>query len=82
MEFYTKHQTLRSTQADAEIGNRMYLFKNTTTLRLTYQIEMLAFTAKAKDMKLIIRLPKKAKIHQTLREFILESDGIIKIERT
>jgi hypothetical protein len=83
MDFsYTKHQTPRGARPDAEVGDKIYVIKNTLQLRLTYQIKMLAYMAKIKNKKLIIRLPKDAKIHTSLKEFVSSMNGIIKIERT
>ena len=80
--FYTKHQTPRGARADAEIGDKVYLIKNASELRLTYQIKMLAYMAQTRGQKLIIRLPKAAKVHESLRMFMHSVNGLIKIERT
>ena len=82
MEFYTKHQTLRGTKPDAEIGNKIYLIKNVSQLRLTYQIRMLTYMAQTRGMRLAIRIPKSTVIHQSLLEFVLETNDIIIFERT
>ena len=42
---------------DAEAFNRMYLIKNVSRLRATYQIRLLAFRAVEKKMQLILRVP-------------------------
>ena len=82
MEFYTKHQTLRGAKPDAEIGDKIYLIKNVSQLRLTYQIRMLAYVAQIRDIKLVIRIPKNAVIHQSLLEFAIETNGLLNFERT
>jgi hypothetical protein len=83
MEFsYTKHQTLRSARADAEVGDKLYLIKSVSQLRLTYQIKMLTYMAQTRNKKLIIRLPKASKVHESLKTFVRDMDGLIKIERT
>jgi hypothetical protein len=79
---YTKHQTPRGARPDADIGNKLYLLKNVSELRLTYQIRLLAYSAHSKSKKLVIRLPKQAKVHASLRDFIRDSDGLVSIERT
>lgn len=79
--FYTKHQTPRGAKPDAEVGDKLYLLKNVSSLRLTYQIRLLAFMAHTCRKKLIIQLPKGAKIHEPLRNFVRDSGGLIKIER-
>ena len=83
MEFlYTKHQMPRGARADAEVGDKVYLIKNVSELRLTYQIKMLTYMSQTRNKKLIIRLPKAAKIHESLREFVRGVNGLIKIEWT
>lgn len=83
MEFsYTKHQTVRGAKADAEVGDKVYLIKGASQLRLTYQIKMLTYMARTRNMKLIIQLPKAAKVHDSLKEFVRSMNGLIKIERT
>ena len=83
MDFvYTKHQTPRGARPDAEVGDKVYLIKNTFQLRLTYQIKILTYMAETKNKKLIIRLPKDAKIHVSLKDFVSSMAGLIKIERT
>jgi hypothetical protein len=83
MDFsYTRHQTPRGAKADAEIGNKLYLIKSTSELRLTYQIRMLTFMAQTRGMQLIIKLPKKARVHRVLKEFVRNMGELIRIERT
>ena len=82
LEFaYTKHQTPRGARPDAEGRDVLYLFKNVSEMRLTYQIKLLAFMAQDKNKRLIIRLPASAKIHPTLRDYVREFGRIMKIER-
>ncbi|MBB6249426.1 hypothetical protein HDE80_004512 [Rhodanobacter sp. A1T4] len=59
MEFKaTKHQVARSAMPDAEAFNRMYLVKNVSRLRATYQIRLLAFKAVDKGIQLVLRVPE------------------------
>lgn len=82
MEFsYTKHQTPRGSKPDAEVGEKLYLIKSVSGLRLTYQIKVLAFMAHGRGKKLIIQLPKGAKVHESLRAFVRDSEGLVRIER-
>ena len=82
MEFsYTKHQTPRGAKADAEVGDKVYLIKNVSQLRLTYQIKMLTYMVRTRNKKLIIQLPKAAKVHESLKVFVRSMNGLIKIER-
>ncbi|GGA15871.1 hypothetical protein GCM10011408_42290 [Dyella caseinilytica] len=55
---------------DAEAFNRMYLIKNVTRLRSTYQIRLLAFRAVEKGMQLILRVPEACVFDDSLNELI------------
>ena len=79
--FYTGNQTPRGAKADAEVGDKVYLIKNALQLRLTYQIRMLAYMAQTRKKKLIVQLPREAKVHESLKEFVRDMAGLIKIER-
>ena len=65
---YTKHQVARGAIADAESGDTLYLLKNVSELRATYQIRLLAFRAVKEGKRLVIRLPSSARIYPSLRE--------------
>lgn len=83
MEFtYTRHQTPRGALPDAEVGDKLYIIKNVSHLRLTYQIRVLTYMAQSRGKKFIVRLPKDAKLHSSLREFVKNFSAVIKIERT
>jgi hypothetical protein len=77
---YTKHQTARGARADAEVGDKLYLIKNVSELRLTYQIRLLAYAAQSNNKRLVIRLPKQARVHKSLSDFVREFDSV-RIER-
>lgn len=82
MDFiYTKHQTPRGAKPDDEVGIQIYLIKNVSMLRLTYQIKMLAYMANIKNKQFVIQLPKEAKIHASLKDFIREYSKFVKVER-
>lgn len=51
---------------DAEAFNKMYLIKNVSKLRATYQIRLLAFRAVDKGTKLILRVPVSCEFDLTL----------------
>ena len=72
---------MRGALADAETGSLIYLFKNVSELRLTYQIRLLAFRAKNENKKLIIRIPKECRIHSLLSEFSKSLGRVMRIER-
>jgi hypothetical protein len=78
---YTRHQTPRSARPDAEVAEKMYLIKNVSELRLTYQIRMLAYIAETRGKTLIIDLPKGAKVHESLRDFVAETGRRVKSKR-
>lgn len=66
---------------DAEVGNKLYLIKNVGQMQLTYQIKMLAYLARNQGKKVVVQLPKQAVVHPSLREFVRNSGGLVKIER-
>lgn len=78
---YTKHQVARGARADAERNDGLYLFKNVSLLRLTYQIQLLVFRAKDTGRKLVIRIPANCKLHSSLRDFQTEHSKVIRIEK-
>lgn len=79
---YTKHQTARGTRPDFEKYDTFYLVKNVSELRATYQIRLLAYRGSIERKKLVILLPKAAKLHLSLRALRREYGSLIKIERT
>ncbi len=78
---YTKHQVARGARADGEDHSFLYLIKNVSMLRLTYQIRLLTFRAFDTRRKLIIRIPEASKVHSTLHEFQKQHSKVIRIER-
>ena len=74
MQFkYTPHQVPRGTRPDAETADKIYLFKNVSTLRATYQIKLLAFKAIDSGKKLILKVPKSCHFHDSLKDLIKEN---------
>jgi hypothetical protein len=78
---YTRHQTPRGTRADAEKGDKLYLFKNVSRLHATYQIRLLAFRAHKEGKKLIIRVPKNCSKEESLEEFLRANGHLVILER-
>ncbi len=78
---YTRHQTPRGARADAEQGNRIYLFKNVSKLHATYQIRLLAYRASKEGKKLIIQVPKHSEREDSLKEFMKANPGLVVFER-
>lgn len=79
---YTSHQVARGTKADAESHDKFYLIKNVTELRATYQIRLLTYRASSEGKNLVLRIPKGARVHASLRALRRECGSLIKIERT
>jgi hypothetical protein len=78
---YTRHQMARGSRPDAVSGATAYLFKNVSELRLTYQIRLLTFVAGERGSRLVIRLPKSARLSRGLRGFVKSNSGVLTIER-
>jgi len=78
---YTMYQTARGARPDAEVNGKLYLIKNVSEMRLTYQIKILAYFAELRGKKLIVQLPFKAKVHSSLRRFVRSHAELVKIER-
>jgi hypothetical protein len=77
----TKHQVARGTRPDAERNDALFLVKNVSSLRLTYQIRLLTYRALELRKKLRIRVPKHCTIQPSLANFQKEHSGLVKIER-
>lgn len=78
---YTRHQVARGARADAERNDTIFLLKNVSSLRLTYQIRLLAFRAEETGRKLVIRIPANCKLHLSLRDFQKENSKFVRIEK-
>lgn len=78
---YTSYQVPRSARADAEDNKTFYLFKNVTSLRLTYQIRVLTFMARDHGRKFVIRVPTNCEVAFTLKAFQKEHSEIVRIEK-
>jgi hypothetical protein len=78
---YTRHQTPRGSVPDADNAKGLYLLKNVSEMRLTYQIKLLAYMAHTTGKKLHIRLPSTANVHPKLLDYVREHGGLIRIER-
>jgi hypothetical protein len=72
---------LRGARADAIDGTTSYLFKSVSVLNATYQIRLLAFRAKCDGGRLVIRVPRDARIGESLRRLAQDSAGVIVIEK-
>jgi hypothetical protein len=76
----TRYQVARSAMPDAESFNRMYLIKNVSRLRATYQIRLLAFRAVDKGMQLVLRVPNACIFDDSLNELMKKCGKAVKRE--
>ncbi len=67
---YTRHQVPRSSRPDAETIDRVYLIKNVSTLRATYQVRLLVFKAVESNKRLILKVPNACEFHTSLKDLI------------
>lgn len=73
----TKHQVPRGTRPDSEKFNRLYLVKNVSTLRATYQIRLLTFRAASEGLKVVLKVPKACVFHPSLLDLIKNTGAVI-----
>ena len=66
----TRYQVPRGARADAEDNQNLYLIKNVGRMRLTYQVRVLAARAIDEGRRLVIVLPRGARVSGPLRAFI------------
>ena len=78
---YTQHQCPRGSRPDADVDGKLYLIKKVTEMRLTYQVKMLTYSAQRSGKVCVIRLPQRAVLNESLKEFVQNSNGLLKIER-
>jgi len=77
----TKHQVARGAFPDAQNQDKIYLFKNVSTLRATYQVRLLTYLAAETGKKLIIDVPPHFKPHPSLSQLTREFPKAIIIEK-
>lgn len=78
--FYTSHQAARGAKPDGEVLNTMYLIKSVSVLRATYQIRLLAFHAKARGKKLVLRVPAACIFAPDLKALLHKCGGVVQRE--
>lgn len=78
----TKHQVARGAFPDAQTHDKIYLFKNVSTLRATYQVRLLTYLASEAGRKLVINVPAHFKAHPSLSRLAQEFSKTIRIEKT
>jgi hypothetical protein len=77
---YTRHQVPRGSRPDAETCDKIYLIKNVSILRATYQIKVLAFKATESRKKLILKVPTHCRFQDSLKELLKATGRVIKRE--
>lgn len=83
MEFeMTTRQVARGARPDAEVDNRMYLIKNVSELRATYQIRLLLYRAVQTGSKLVLDVPKACKFSESLKSLIKEHRRNLEVIRS
>jgi len=84
MEFkQTSHQVARGSRPDAEAPDgRLFLFKNVSELRATYQIRLLAYLAVKEGRELVIKVPQGCKVHSSLQELTKQYCSNVTIAKT
>lgn len=78
---FTRHQVPRGTRPDAETHDRLYLLKNVSLLRATYQVRCLLERAQQTGKKLALRIPKTCKLGRDLVALRREHPKAIVVER-
>jgi hypothetical protein len=61
---------LRAVRPDAEGPNRVFLIKNVPFLRATYQIRLLAFLARQRCKRLVLRVPRRCRFDPELSAMV------------
>lgn len=77
----TRHQVARGALADLETSSRIYLLKNVSMLRATYQVRLLLYKAVQTGKKLVLRIPRACKLAPELAELRREHRSSILVER-
>ena len=80
MQFYTQYQVPRGSRPDVETIDKIYLIKNVSTLRATYQVKLLIFKAINSRKKLVLKVPARCKFHSSLKTLIKLNGKVIKRE--
>jgi hypothetical protein len=73
----TTHQVPRSTMADAEKFNRLYLIKNVKKLRATYQIRMLTYRAVNEGLTLVLKVPFSCEFQPSLLRLVKKTGSVV-----
>jgi hypothetical protein len=77
----TKRHVARGARPDAEVNNKMYLIKNVSELRATYQIRLLLYRAVQEGMKLVVDVPKSCELSDPLKGLVKEYRRNLEVTR-
>lgn len=77
----TKRHVARGARPDAEANNRMYLIKNVSELRPTYQIRLLLYRAVQEGTKLVLDVPKACQLSDGLKALVRENRRNLEVTR-
>jgi len=78
----TKRHVARGARPDAEVNNRMYLIKNVSSLRATYQVRLLLYRATQEGAKLVLDVPEACVLSSPLKALIKENRRHIEVVRS
>lgn len=78
----TKRHVARGARPDAVMNNRLYLIKNVSGLRATYQIRLLLYRAVQEGMKLVLDVPKACRLSDDLKALASEHRRNLEITRS
>lgn len=77
----TSGQVPRGARPDAVRNNQLYLIKKVDRLRCTYQIRVLTALAEHAGQRLVVVVPKGARLTPDLTQFVRDHRSSITIER-
>jgi hypothetical protein len=70
----------RGSRPDAATASALYLIKNVSRLRATYQVRLLAYAAREQGRQLVLVVPQSCQFEPGLRELIESHPGLIRRE--
>lgn len=74
-------QKTRGTRADAETVDKIYIIKNVSELRATYQIRLLLFKAVKHNKQLVFIVPEKCTFLPDLKDLISSHEDNVTVEK-
>ncbi len=78
---FTRHQVPRGAMPDADVGTRLYLIKNVSSLHATYQVRVLLVRAMESGKKLVLCVPRACKLEPDLAALRKEHGKHLLVER-